>query len=134
LCVGSKLLREDFDRDLAIEARIDGAIDVPHASGGDGRDYFVGTQPGARGQRRDHDAANYSWGTRIAASSLVSLSGTGHRPECDRFPGPGRVERLSHPARSVQFPTSSPRLRHVKLARILRSKARQARRHDGGAV
>ena len=47
LRVGGELRRQDLDRDLAIEAGVDGAVDLPHASGGDGGNYFVGTQPGA---------------------------------------------------------------------------------------
>jgi hypothetical protein len=36
---------------------------VAHASGGDGGDYFVGTQPGAGSEGREHDA-------RIIAAQL----------------------------------------------------------------
>jgi hypothetical protein len=45
---------------------------VAHASGGDGGDYFVGTQPGAGSEGREHDAriiaarlraARYGWAT-----------------------------------------------------------------------
>ena len=40
LRVGRELRGQDLDRDLTIEAGVDGAVHMAHASGGDGGDYF----------------------------------------------------------------------------------------------
>ncbi len=48
--IGSKRLRQDLDRDLALEPRIAGPIHLPHAAGADLRGNFIRTKPGASGQ------------------------------------------------------------------------------------
>jgi hypothetical protein len=80
LRVGGEFGGQDLDGDLPVESSIDGPVDVAHASGGDGGDYFVGTQPGAGSEGREHDAANYSraLGPRGAVTSFTR--GNGLRP------------------------------------------------------
>ena len=43
-------LRQDLQRDLAIQLRVARAIDLAHAAGAKEREDFVGTEPGARSQ------------------------------------------------------------------------------------
>src|SRR5262245_61145643 len=39
---------QDFDRDVAIELRVPGFVDLAHAAGADGGGYFVRTESSAR--------------------------------------------------------------------------------------
>ena len=45
--VGGKGRREDFDRDIAAEARIAGAVDLAHAAGADGGQDLIRAEMGA---------------------------------------------------------------------------------------
>ena len=44
-CVG-----EDLDRDVSVQLRVAGPIDLPHPAFADRRDDFVGTEAGARSE------------------------------------------------------------------------------------
>ncbi len=47
--VGGEGGGEDLDRDVAVQARVPGAVDLPHAAGADGGEDFVGAEAGAGG-------------------------------------------------------------------------------------
>ena len=48
--IGREGLRQDFDRDIAIQTRITCAIHLAHATRTERRDDFIGTQASARAQ------------------------------------------------------------------------------------
>jgi hypothetical protein len=49
--VSRERLRQDFDRDLARQARVPRAVDLAHSTGTERRQNFVGAEAGARGER-----------------------------------------------------------------------------------
>ena len=49
--VGGEGGGEDLDGDVAAEARVLGAVDLPHAAGADGGEDLVGAEAGAGGER-----------------------------------------------------------------------------------
>ena len=51
--IGSERLRQDLDRDVAIEPRVARAIDLAHAAGAEQRDDFVDVE--TRAGREEHE-------------------------------------------------------------------------------
>ena len=47
LGIGGEAVRQDLDRDVAIELRVARAIDLAHAAGANDRDDLVGAEAGA---------------------------------------------------------------------------------------
>jgi hypothetical protein len=56
---GGEVLRQDLDRDLAVEPRIAGAINFTHAARAGGRSDFVWAKPGSGVQR--HECPRLAW-------------------------------------------------------------------------
>jgi hypothetical protein len=51
LRIARKDLRQHFQRDVAIEPGVAGAVDLAHSAGADRSQHFVGTEPGPRRER-----------------------------------------------------------------------------------
>ena len=45
--VTGEQIREDLERDIAVELRVARAVDLAHAAGANGGDHFIGTETGA---------------------------------------------------------------------------------------
>jgi hypothetical protein len=56
IAVGGKHIREDFDRDVAVELRIPRAVDLAHSAGTERRDDLINTEPRAWCQRHVENA------------------------------------------------------------------------------
>src|SRR5579864_8474350 len=72
------MLRENFDRDSAIEARVCGAIDLTHPARAERGLNLVGTEFYARSQRHDMTRRAIIWHRR----SLAALLSKDHRALC----------------------------------------------------
>src|SRR5580658_5553445 len=67
----------DFDRDVAIQPRVSGAIHLSHAASAEGRKDFVGTESVARRERHLNDAAKFTRSRKIAPGSRRIISRCG---------------------------------------------------------
>ncbi len=63
--IGCPCVRQDFQRDVAIEFRVPGAVDLTHAARAEGGDDFVRTKPGSWAKRH----GNELWNAGIIARS-----------------------------------------------------------------
>ena len=133
--IGGQPLGQDLDRDIAIEARVAGAVDLTHPPGADRSDDLVGAEAGAGcewhggSQYSDRPHARASrpcwWmaaplAVRASGSPRLWQSATRARPPTHVIPAqagirrpPGCVVELGVPPirRQATRPTGSPRYR-----------------------
>ena len=102
-----ELLRQDLQRDVAVEARVLRPVDLPHPARPEGREDLVRTEAGTGGER--HEDVRKVYGTvSPGASSGCPSSSRNRRPEVEvasAAPRPAPASRRSrHPARSPGAP------------------------------